>query len=213
MSLLSSLSFAAHLRSLDKSGRRVALLSLDPGITRSGFAVCENVFSRGSPRVTVGAGFVACPPQRFPTQQSRFELFTYVIDRLVQRHGACGLVVGWPLDPGGGRGGPECVFAEALATALCSNSELLRGKVLLWDERGSTAAARGFLREARARERGVRLGGGVHLASTNIASASRGRLPREVAGRVVDEASAVFILNSFLECEDKSIRGSGGTFA
>ena len=194
--------FSSHLRSLRDAGKRVSLLSLDPGVIRSGFAVCADVFgSHGPGKGVVGAGFVVCPPRSFSTPGSRYDLISHVVGRLALRHGVCGVIVGWPLNPYGGRGGAECIFAEGLAQSLKDDLVPLQGRVLRWDERGSSVAARSALREARALERGTRLGGGARLASTNVVSLSsggRGGLPREVAGRAVDEAAARVILSSFL---------------
>lgn len=115
-----------------------------------------------------------------------------VAGRLVARHGVCGVLVGHPLDPLGGRSGAECEFAEALAASL--EDSLLRTEqggsapaaccpVLLWDERGSSVQAREALRRARLEAR-------------------RGAFPREALPRAlggkVDQAAAGVILQSFL---------------
>ncbi len=65
----------------------------------------------------------------------------------VAAQGASWLVVGWPLDPGGGAGG-RCrdvsAFLDALRDGGCDTP------VLLWDETGTSAAARAALRDEAA---------------------------------------------------------------
>ena len=70
-----------------------------------------------------------------------------------------------------------------------------RGLATAEAEVAAAEAEVGSARAALGQGGGERLGGGVHLATTNL----RGHLPRELAGRTVDEAAAKVILGDFLE--------------
>ncbi len=175
--------FLAHLRSAP-SAAPLALLSIDPGLRRCGYALCLHARQLPAP-VVAGCGWVS---SQGAGESGALALHTGVAAALVAQHCVWGVVVGHPLDPQGGRAGRECVFAEALARSLALG---LGGAarqppcpVLLWDERGSTAQARAGLRLARLQQRK-----GARPAQA---------LPRNLGGRV-DEAAATAILQSFLD--------------
>ena len=173
----------------------MALLSLDPGLRRCGYALCRDA-RRGGGAGVEALGWVtsaggaapapapAPPPAPLPPAAERaLALPAAVALRLAAAHGARGVVVGHPLDPLGGRSGAACAFAEALAARLQAAASSGGPAVLLWDERGSSVRARQGLRSARLAQRG--------------GARPRAHLPAALGGQV-DQAAATVILESFL---------------
>lgn len=112
-----------------------------------------------------------------------------------------GLVLGWPVDPTGRDDTPECRRVRAFLGQLRAAGVL--APAVLWDERGSTAAARGALREAAA---------GASAASRDNrrrTTARKATVPHELRGRV-DGLAAAAILRSFLDHAAVVLAADGG---
>jgi RNase H-fold protein (predicted Holliday junction resolvase) len=181
--------FLAHLRAAPP-GAPLALLAIDPGLRRCGYALCRDARAlpppapRAPPPAVQALGWATAraPPAPAAPLERALALHTAVACRLAALHGVRGVVVGHPLDPLGARAGSACALAEALAARL--QAALGSGAaVLLWDERGSSVRARQGLRAAR-----LALRGGAHPTAA---------LPRALGGQV-DQAAAAEILASFL---------------
>jgi RNase H-fold protein (predicted Holliday junction resolvase) len=108
-----------------------------------------------------------------------------------------GLVVGWPVDPTGRADTPECRRTRVFLDQLRAGGVL--APAVLWDERGSTAAARAALRESSSSAR--------RRAATT--TARKDVVPHELRGRV-DALAAVAILQSFLDHAAGVLAADGG---
>jgi RNase H-fold protein (predicted Holliday junction resolvase) len=178
------------MRAAAAPGAPLALLSIDPGLRRCGYALCRDArAARGGGAVealgwvtSASAAAPAPAPAPLPPAERALALQAAVALRLAAAHGARGVVVGHPLDPLGGRSGAACAFAEALAARLQAAGSG-GPAVLLWDERGSSVRARQGLRSARLAQRG-----GARPSAP---------LPAALGGKV-DQAAACVILSSFL---------------
>ena len=131
------------------------VLAVDPGEKRLGIAISDPT------------GVIASPLQVLKHVGRAAD--AAAIARLAQEHGAVQIVVGWALDDEG-QSTPQARHAEKLVEVLRSLTPL---PVILWDESGSTQAARS-----------ARLAMGV----------SR----RKRSGHL-DEIAATVILQSYLE--------------
>lgn len=128
-------------------------LGVDPGAVRIGLALSDELGCMAHPLGTLKAG-----PES-----------TAEIAAAAARHGSGTIVIGLPRNMNGSYG-PAAEKSRALAAAL---APLTPAKVLLWDERLTTAAATKRLQEA-------------------------GRNSREQRG-VIDQAAAVQILQDWLD--------------
>lgn len=154
---------------------RKGIIAVDYGTKKIGLAVAPSLKHAAAPLATI-----LLPPPF----QSRPLIAQSAVDALkahIEAHRAGALVVGWPLDPNGHRT-VECDRTDAFVQQLRGSSVFV--PIVLWDERGSTAAARATLREASPLSR----------AGT---SARKHVVPHELRGRL-DELAAVNILQSFL---------------
>ena len=98
------------------------LMGLDPGTKTIGTAFCDAGWRFASPGKTLPRG--------------KFGRDKLALEALVAERGACGLVIGLPLNMDGSEG-PRAQAARALARNLAP----LGLPILLWDERWSTASA------------------------------------------------------------------------
>lgn len=105
-----------------------------------------------------------------------------------------GIVLGWPVDPHGGRT-PECVMVETFAMRLGAAGVAV--PISLWDERGTSAAARAVLRQQLAERHFWRTGAGARDDGARMRKRVQ-RLPIEHASKV-DEMAAVILLQGFCE--------------
>lgn len=128
-------------------------LGVDPGAVRIGLALCDDLGCMAHPLRTLKAG-----------SESPAE-----IAAVAAEHGSGTIVIGLPRNMNGTYG-PAAEKSRALAAAV---TPLTSAKVLLWDERLTTAAATKRLQEA-------------------------GRNSREQRG-VIDQAAAVQILQDWID--------------
>lgn len=181
--------FVAHLRAL--RGRPAAVLGVDLGTRKTGFAVCADALGGGA---VIGLGVARAPPDA----ADAIAHLAAVASKLAAAHGAVGVVVGWPLDPRGVPG-DGCRAAEDLAAELhrqqLEAALLLAGggsgiaqctatPVLLLDERGSSTDARAVLHST--------------LRGAGAGVSRRAPAPARVRARV-DEAAAVVILERLVQ--------------
>lgn len=168
-------------------GGRPALLAVDYGTTKIGLAHAPSLGGPPAPLCTV----------RVASTSPSGAVDAGALERVVAavRGGAVGgLVVGWPVDPSGRDDTPECrrtlgFLAQLLAAGVYTPAAL-------WDERGTTAAARAGLRAA------------APLTRRGTA-ARRHVVPHELRGRV-DELAAVEMLRGFLQFAAVAGRRGGG---
>jgi putative holliday junction resolvase len=113
------LAYEAFVETLPKRG---ALIGIDPGSTTIGVAVSDGTRTIASPVSGV---------KRTKMAQDGAAIFAIFTDR-----GACGLVVGHPLNMNGTKG-PSSQSAHAFARNLLALHDV---PLLMWDERLSTAA-------------------------------------------------------------------------
>lgn len=98
------------------------LMGLDPGTKTIGTAFCDAGWRFASPAVTL-------PKKKFSQNKA-------AIETMLAERGACGLVIGLPINMDG-TSGPRAQAAQALARNLAP----LGLPILLWDERLSTLSA------------------------------------------------------------------------
>jgi hypothetical protein len=224
----SSASQASVVVGIDPGARKVGLATLRVGRLASALAL-----GAARPLATL----------RAPTATARAQA-EFLVGALAARLRALEprlrvalLVVGYPLLPDGGAGGAEAGEGAGDAEGLegstgegCRRAEELVGALraagvaapaLLWDERGTSAAARAQLRaegveEVRARGFGGGSGGGADSAITR-ALRTRQRAARALPPGVrerVDELAAAALLDSFAEAAMREMgAASGGRLA
>jgi RNase H-fold protein (predicted Holliday junction resolvase) len=131
------------------------ILAADPGATKIGVAACAAASAAGGgappqPQAPRSLGALRAPPRPLPQRERDAALAARLAALARGGLGAgrrVGLVlVGLPLAPDGRRDGAAggCARAEALATHLRGLG--VAAPTVLWDERGSSAAARARLR-------------------------------------------------------------------
>eukprot|EP00640_Fibrocapsa_japonica_P007452 CAMPEP_0113946698 /NCGR_PEP_ID=MMETSP1339-20121228/59600_1 /TAXON_ID=94617 /ORGANISM="Fibrocapsa japonica" /LENGTH=199 /DNA_ID=CAMNT_0000952923 /DNA_START=13 /DNA_END=612 /DNA_ORIENTATION=- /assembly_acc=CAM_ASM_000762 len=123
-----------------------ALLALDVGETKVGFAVSDDSCSLSTP--------VAVVPRNRPiySSDSLQNLGKYVM-HFVHKYQAAGMVVGWPLLPSG-VAGPQCGRVLAVVSGL-HQQNMLPVPAMLWDETLTTVAAQHVVRRFKAKKRRV----------------------------------------------------------
>ena len=119
-------------------------------------------------------------------------------------HGARGLVVGWPAGGLCTSGGPDDERGRALTLLAAVRAAGINAPTLLWDETGSTAAARSVL-TSRTRSSSLCVSLRVH---SHCPLPRMPPSPPEVAWRV-DMLAASVLLDSFLEAARRELAGMG----
>ncbi len=142
------------------------ILAVDFGDARTGLACCDRTEFLASPIGVI--------------QERKFENVVQQVAYAAAEYEAGEIVVGHPLNMNGSAG-PRAKLCEAFAEAL---SEKVSVPVRLWDERGTTVSAIGYLNETD----------------------TRGKKRKEV----VDAVAATIILESYLNYRRNHPETAGG---
>ena len=189
----SSSAFTAHALGRLAQGPVAEILCLDVGSRRIGVAV-----STMGMRIATALGteaLVAKERNVMPNDAAR--RCASQLERAIKEHGACGIVVGWPLELSGVEG-RQCQRVRSFMDLLVGHSKVIEATpVLLWDERYSSTVA--TLRiEGDPAKPWSRTMNGKYREKRKRGMSVRSRRKRAQRG-TVDQVAATVILQGYLD--------------